>query len=250
MLDEMADLLLGAQCPGCGAPSWRLCEDCRRVVSRPARPLDDAVALGPLLSGRAACAGDWDGPVRQLVTAFKDRGSWGLRRVLGGQLALAVRWVLDGVLQDGCLEGTRQVVLVPVPSSPKAVRTRGFDHSRVLADTAARLLREGDTGGLRVDVARPLRRVRAVADQSGLGRAERRRNQHRTMRAAPPAGCRCAVVIDDVCTTGASLSEAARALTEAGWTVLGAAVVAHPSHPVGRREDPLKVFLPDPLKGV
>lgn len=188
--------------------------------------------------------------MRRLVTAFKDRGSWGLAGVLGHQLALAVLWVLRTAQEQGRYPSAGGVVLVPVPSSPRAVRARGFDHSRVLARTAARLVSARASPGSGVGVALPLRRVRVVADQSGLGRAQRLVNQRGTMRARAPSGCRTAIVVDDVCTTGASLSEAARALNEAGWTVLGAAVVAHPSRPGPGRTVDSQIFLEEPLKRV
>jgi predicted amidophosphoribosyltransferase len=127
---------------------------------------------------------------------------------LGAALAGAVR-------QLGRPDG---VVLVPVPSSPAAVRARGQDHARRLARAAARTL-----PGV---PARPLLRLtRAVADQAGLDTAARARNLSGALTARASAGLRV-VVVDDVVTTGATLAEATRALQAAGAQVLGAAVVA------------------------
>ena len=68
--------------------------------------------------------------------------------------------------------------------------------------------------------------VRSVADSAGLTGAERAANLAGAFRArrAPPGWS--ALVVDDVVTTGATLGEARRALLEAGWDVLGGAVVA------------------------
>jgi predicted amidophosphoribosyltransferase len=91
-----------------------------------------------------------------------------------------------------------------------------------LARPAARLIR--------ARVVQPLELVRAVRDSAGLDLEERAANLDRAMRAAPRSGgiddAVGVVVVDDICTTGATLRESARALRAAGWPVLGAAVVA------------------------
>lgn len=205
----MADLLVGARCPGCQRPGLGLCERCRDALAGRKRVIPGAIPLG---------VGTEYGPlVRALVTAHKDRGAWFLCRPLGDLLAEAVAALgLDGPL-----------VLAPVPSSAASVRERGYDHGAALGGRAARTLRAADVD---VTARQLLRRTRPVADQSGLGRHERARNQRGTMAAA--AGSGAVVVVDDLCTTGASVAESVRALRASGWTVVGAAVVAHPRRTV------------------
>ena len=68
----------------------------------------------------------------------------------------------------------------------------------------------------------------AVRDSAGLGAAQRGTNLAGAMAArhCPGGGRPSAVIVDDIVTTGTTVREAARALTEAGWHVSGAAVVA------------------------
>lgn len=83
-----------------------------------------------------------------------------------------------------------------------------------------------------------LRLVRPVHDSAGLGASARHANLAGAMTAAAPrpGGPAAAVIVDDIVTTGASLGEAARALRESGWAVLGGAVVAATQ----RRVEPAK----------
>jgi predicted amidophosphoribosyltransferase len=156
---------------------------------------------------------DYEGAVRRLLVVHKERGLLRLAGPLGSAVAAAVR----------ALPAAHGLpVLVPVPSTPAAVRLRGQDSTARIAAVAARRL----GGGVRV--VRGLRQARPVADQAGLGVAARAANMAGALAVAPrrlPAGTPV-VVVDDVLTTGATLSEAARALRSAGCPVLGAAVVA------------------------
>jgi hypothetical protein len=124
-------------------------------------------------------------------------------------------------------------MLVPVPSSQAALRTRGRDHVRELARRAVRELADA---GLPVTEARLLRRRGSVRDSAGLSAAQRRANLAGSfvrygVRSGPPSGA-LLVLVDDVVTSGATLTEAAAALT--GGTgrddppVLAAVVAATP----------------------
>lgn len=160
-------------------------------------------------------AGESSELLRRLVSAHKERSAWHLAGPLADRLTLALRGVLaraESVPDAGFR-------VVPVPSVASAVRRRGYDATWTLARRAARRL-----PGARA--RRVLRHTRAVADQAGLGRAERQRNLAGALVARPMDGRPCPVVIvDDLTTSGASLQEARRALLEAGFPVLGAAVM-------------------------
>lgn len=213
MIDELADLLLGACCPGCRRPGLGLCPACRRLLGSRMAVVDDLLGLPRHLDGRVVAVCEHVDPMRSLVSAFKDRGAWSLGPVLSGQLVQAA-----GVL----LEPGQPVVLVPVPSSRRAVRERGFDHTQALVRGMARRMPAAR-------VAQVLRRRGRVEEQSGLARAQRARNQRGSLVARQAAGRPAALVVDDVCTTGATLVEADRALSAAGWQVLGAVVLSHPT---------------------
>ncbi len=156
-------------------------------------------------------------PWRGALVALKERHAWHLAGPLGDGLARAAALLLVHTPAAAL-----PVTLVPLPSRPAAVRERGADVTWLLAHRAARQLA---ALGVPVAATRCLRHVRDVADQAGLGVAERARNLAGSMTAHGP-GSGSLLVVDDITTTGASLAEAVRALGDGGGTVVGAAVVA------------------------
>lgn len=165
----------------------------------------------------------YDDLLRGLVSAHKDRGALGLSPLLADRLAQSVHALLTGRGSTGSL------LLVPVPSAAAVVRRRGFDATLTLARLAARQLR----GRHDLRAVHLLAQRTPLADQAGLDAAGRRANLDgglRLRRPRPGAGDlprgTAVVLVDDVVTTGASLAEAARVLTAARLTVVGAATVA------------------------
>ncbi|MFI5685608.1 ComF family protein [Streptomyces sp. NPDC051636] len=206
---DFTDLVLPAECGGCGRPRTVLCPECRAALSgaapRRVRPVPEPPGL-PEVHAAAPYADE----VRATLLAHKERGALSLAGALGVALAGAVRAGLSSAGRDG-----RPVLLVPVPSARWAVRARGHDPVRRIALAAAGELRRGGTSAR---VAAVLRQRRAVADQSGLDSRRRRANLAGALEVTAGGARLLAggrpVLVDDLITTGASLTEAARALRE------------------------------------
>ena len=224
LLDALADLVLPRTCAGCGVPGVVLCRRCATLLAVPhlATPRRFPVGFPPTVA-----AGAYAGPIRPAVVAFKERGRAELARPLGAALALAVVGVLTG------LPGPAgPVALVPVPSSAAALRARGRDHVRELT---RRAVAELAAAGVAAAEAPVLRRSGRVRDSAGLSAAQRRANLAGTfvLRTAVPAGS--IVLVDDVVTSGATLTEAAAVLAmtrRPDDTPVVAAVVAATPRPV------------------
>jgi predicted amidophosphoribosyltransferase len=179
---------------------------------------------------RVLAGGAYDGPLKAMVNAHKERQRLALAAPLGR--------VLAAVVAD--LVPTGDIVLVPVPSTRSVVRRRGHDPLLRIARTAStRLRHDGRVAG----VARPLYAVRRPADQSGLTADARQANLTGVMRARPlpgsGQGSGQVVVVDDVVTTGATVREAQRALEETGVTVTGIAAIAATQRHLSRRSLPI-----------
>ncbi|MCT9087256.1 phosphoribosyltransferase family protein [Streptomyces sp. ASQP_92] len=208
---EFSGLVLPTACGGCGRQRTALCEGCRAALTgapaRRVRPVPTPAGLPPVYA-----AARYEDAVRAVLLGHKERGALGLAGVLGQALAGAAR------AAAGSASGVRgPLLLVPVPSSRRAVRARGHDAIRRMALAAAAELRRTGTDAR---VAAVLRQRRTVADQAGLSAPQRLANLSGALVVAG-GGARLlagghVVVVDDLMTTGASLVEAARAIRAAG----------------------------------
>lgn len=234
-LAELFDLAWPVTCAGCDRWSTPWCETC--AASTVGEPLRVRPSLAPQLVVHAATP--FDGAIRRGVTVFKDEGRSDLAPVLGALLRTAVASALGEHLADH-VTGPKRWLLVPVPSSPAATRTRG----RFPLGEVVRASLGGDRGTPRRDVlaeAHLLRSVRRTADQSHLSRAQRGANVAGAFALAgrrdthPPGRCGV-VLVDDVVTSGATLASAHGALRRGGYaTVLLATVAATPDAGAARR---------------
>ena len=192
LLEQIVALAAPPLCAACGDPSSSgavLCERCESDLATAPRVIEP----GPPGVDLAVAASPFDGPARRLVHGLK----YARRLSLAGAAADAMLHALPPREADGAL--------VPVPPGSWRSRGRGFDPAEeiVLALT--------ERTGL------------PVADCLRRGRGRRQVGRRRSDRLADPptvwaqAACpRQALLIDDVWTTGATLSACARALREGG----------------------------------
>jgi len=110
-------------------------------------------------------------------------------------------------------------LVVPVPLHPRRLRSRGYNQSELLSRRFAKIRRLEHSASI-------LERTRETPPQTALGRAERAKNVRKAFLASTEVGGRKVLLIDDVCTTGATIQECARALLKAGAAEVHAAVVA------------------------
>jgi len=152
------------------------------------------------------------GMVREIIHEFKYGRQIHLRR-------LVARW-LHAALDDERLRGKRFDVVVPVPLHATRLRERGFNQASLLAELLS----------ARISIpSKPLLdRIRYTTTQTALDRSERMENLHDAFRLRKNADVRGlrVLLIDDVLTTGSTLSECARVLKRAGALSVHAATAA------------------------
>ena len=212
---DLCALVWPTRCVSCGLPDRDCCMPCRvelRSHAAAVRLLVDGVPV-------AACGG-YDGPLRAVLVAFKHGGRTGFAGELSALLGSALEAAIAAADQAGL--SCDPPVIVAAPSRPARVRERGFRHLDVLI---GRAMRERGIAGLRVAA---LRAARGRRSQQGLGAAERVSNaalvETRRTRRNVLAGRRV-ILVDDVVTTGATVSAAKSVLEAAGAQVVGIAAL-------------------------
>lgn len=201
MLAELLGLLVPPRCALCArecSSRDQLCEGCESSLSR-LRPCSASI---PGVD-RAWSAAPYEGAARDLVTALK----FGARLALARRAAVAIAAQAPPELLRGAV--------VPIPAAPWRRRWRGFDPADAIAAALA-----VETG---LRLRRCLRRSQGRR-QVGRPRAQRLADPPSVRVAGAPPGC--AVLVDDVVTTGATLAACAGALRARGAERVGALTFA------------------------
>ncbi len=188
----MLDVLFPPQCAGCNALGSALCDAC--VPANP--PI--GIRLPTLrVTARAA----YRDATRAAILALKDG-----RRDVAAALGLLIAPLLGP-----------DSLLVPVPTTAKRRRVRGVDGVALLTRHAAAIAGLCCVSALE---------QRAGDAQRGRSRSERLAATGRFICDARAVSARRVTLVDDVCTTGATLRDCAAAVREAGGNVESAVVVA------------------------
>lgn len=192
MFRGLLDLLAPPTCPACDLATERahhFCEGCAPLLERTE-------------GGPSSLAGFvYGGPLADAVRRYKYGPQPELVHALAPLLVHALR-PLAG----------RFDAITFVPLHVRRLRERGFDQTGLLAYAAAR--------ALDVPARQLLRRGRSTEVQASLGRRERRINVERAFQLVRAPAERRYLLLDDVRTTGATLTDASRALTEAELEVV------------------------------
>lgn len=200
---SLLDFVFPSRCAVCEAIGPNLCVNCRGVLS----PSPHEFQRGPVF-GRAATY--LSPEVSKLLVSFKDRGQSALVNDLDPLISPLVTE----------LAAYREVVyLVPAPSRLENFARRGFVPSFVLARALSNQVANSR-------VLNALVLAKDVKDQVGLTSSQRQANLAGSMSLNQKVAGKSCFVVDDICTTGATLIEAWRALSVGGANVLGALVIS------------------------
>lgn len=223
---SLAGLILPSECRSCGssADSFKsspVCAACWSAITqyngpkcsvcaRPLNSIHSITCAGCLLKPppfkKAFYYGFYMGPLREAIKAMKFNHIKRLSRPLSGLLC--------------SIDLPKADAVIPVPSGPMALRLRGFNQSALIAKNIARHLDVPFIDGV-------LYKKHDTAFQVGLGWAERKKNlkaafaTRKSLKAVDRV-----LLVDDVITTGATMSECARMLLKSGVAEVYAVSVA------------------------
>jgi ComF family protein len=196
-LRQLLDAILPARCPVCNTHltgEVGVCQDC----------LD---ALQPIIEGQMVYLGRYRGRLERLARALKFANHRAVAGPVGARLADGVRgsgWRLDAV--------------VPVPLHWVRGLERGYNQSRELAS--------GIANALEVPVLDALERTRSTKRQARLEKLERAGNVRDAFQVVTEVKGLELLLVDDVHTSGATITEASLALVAASAKRVRVAVIA------------------------
>jgi len=224
LMRAVADLILPRTCPFCEDAALLqtdqvLCPACRGALREIAGPLCQKCGLpvqtllpdGPEFCGRclsspaafgtARYGFSYEESLRLAILRFKFYGGLALGPTLAALLVEAFDRHFDRQAYD---------VIVPMPIHPRRLVERGFNQAVILAD--------GLSAAIGIPVDRDsFRKIKDTPPQVGLTEAQRAANLRDSFAAARPERLkgRRILLVDDVCTTGSTISYAARTISKA-----------------------------------
>ena len=187
--------------------SWP-CRQCGLPLADAPVPLCGECIVRPSPFQQVVAPFAFEAPAAELIRGIKFGGNLVANRVLATLLAQEIAARYDVL----------PAVILPVPLHWRRLVLRGHNQAGLIARMLGRRL------GVSIEFD-GVRRVRATRAQTGLDRAARRRNLTRAFACRTPVTDRTVAVVDDVMTTGATLTAMAHCLKSAGasevhvWTL-------------------------------
>lgn len=210
-------LLFPAKCAACGRCGEDLCLSCLRAL--PPAERESANWIFPLYDYR-------DPSVKKCLHLFKYKGKRRLAAVFAQSL---YENMLEELTDLGALENFHDPILIPIPLSSKRLRERGYNQAELICRKIISLADIRDSVYLQLETGI----LYKPHDTEHQARIKDRRQRLENMRGtfaiknADKIKGRNIILIDDILTTGATLSEARRVLRDAGARKVVAFTVAH-----------------------
>jgi ComF family protein len=217
------DLLFPLNCVGCQREGKVLCSSCVAglleltppyclICAHPNAPAtcDWCLESPPAFDGIRAPY-RMEGAIKEAVHHLKYRG---LKAAAPELAELLARYFAEHPVPGD--------VLIPVPLHPRRLRSRGYNQSALLAKELSKKL------DLVMD-QKLLARTRNTPPQVSASRPERRDNVQDSFRCSGSVDRRAVILVDDVATTGSTLSACAGALKAAGASSVWGLVLARES---------------------
>ena len=217
------DLLFPLNCLGCQREGRVLCASCIEalpvlkppycaVCAQPNAPAtcDTCFESPPAFDGVRAPY-QMEGTIQEAIHSLKYRG---LKAAAPELAELLARYLAENPIPGD--------LLMPVPLHPRRLRSRGYNQSALLAKELSKKL------GLDMN-QRLLARARNTPPQVNATRDDRRKNVQGSFQCDGPVDGRAVILVDDVSTTGSTLSACAAALKAAGASSVWGLVLARES---------------------
>lgn len=204
--ESLLYIIFPEKCLLCGKTGKHLCSECRAKIKYPASaempPCEGADIL-------VSCS-LYEGIIKKLIRKLKFSGKRAAAPIIGEIMAYQLTRIKEMKLCD---------CIVPIPLHKERLAERGFSQTLLIAsELSARTGLQVSSGMLKKTVNTPF--------MYKLDRKSRKKNAAGTFLAAEEAAGRKILLIDDIYTTGATMSEAAKELKRKGASFIFAAAAA------------------------
>lgn len=213
-LSGLRSLVFPSVCVMCGSSAETICKNCEQQWSSTPHLIKfDDVPTSSVIA--------YSSQVSTVVLKAKEDGNRAARRLIAETLYKSVDLILKRHPQQ-------QLLLVPIPSSRKAIRERGESFLHPIVKNVIEIAHSESRDWIWREILIHKKRVR---DQAGLNSYERSQNLRGVFSVRDGVFAdRPIIVVDDVITTGSTLRNAILALNESKMTVLGAATACASAH--------------------
>jgi predicted amidophosphoribosyltransferase len=203
-LKSLKELVFTKVCIACAAPEFWLCPTC---------------LLPWNISVKKNCIGgkpiyfkcDYTSKTASVILAAKESNDLNAIALLASSISQSIIFSISDLGLSGV------ITLITIPSSPSAIRRRGRDHIKTLAESVQKDLQQKSITAYYAPI---LFQKKSIRDQSQLNSQQRMQNtkgKFVVKSCEIPQGA--VYLIDDLLTTGASMLEGVRALSEAKITI-------------------------------
>ncbi len=227
ILNTILNLIFPVDCLVCGKPGQDLCLDC--LLASPEAERESAKWIFPIFDYRHP-------PIKKSIWLLKYKSKRRLAKIFAEVL---YGRILEELADLRALENFQEPILIPIPLAPKRKRERGFNQSLLICQNLIKI----DSTNLRhgVDVNFDFSK-NFILEKNVLVKLKDTKHQakieNRNERLKNIVGCfsiknaekiknRNIILIDDVTTTGATLTEAHKILKQQGAKKIIAFAIAH-----------------------
>ncbi|TSC77716.1 MAG: putative amidophosphoribosyltransferase [Parcubacteria group bacterium Gr01-1014_24] len=215
-LNTILDMVFPVNCISCGKPGVNLCLIC--LLDSPLAERENARWIFPLYDYRHP-------PIKKALWLFKYKGKKRLASIFA---EILYGKIMEELSELSLMENFREPILIPIPLSAKRYRERGYNQAELICKE---LIKLDNNVNFKLE-NNILIKPRDTKHQAHIeNRSERLKNIIGSFTVKNESinliKGRNIILIDDITTTGATLTEARKTLKQAGARKIIAFTVAH-----------------------
>ena len=203
-IHSLKELIYPNICLCCGKTGVKICHNCSKYwLANPNKSKVENKCLFFVTT--------YDETTSPIILAAKESGNREAIKLIARSIASSISFA---ILNLGIAQ---PINLVTIPSQLSAIRRRGRDHIKDLVQEVIIQLNQQNIDAIYLPILKPIKKIKDQSDLNGLQRKENM-SQAFIVKSSPISQS-AVILIDDLVTTGASIHEGVRALSEAKITV-------------------------------